>query len=271
MAQHLCLGGLFGILPAEKEEAFLLHLSRTELPACVETLCLKGLRHATELPAFRHHSALLELRLFACVSLQVLPHSLLHLRRLEVRQCNQLTGLPAAMPCTLEELVVEACPSLITLRPGIECLRSLTKLSLAHCTAVQLPLSISKVDTLQHLNVTGCNISPFVLDSICQLTAVTELNLGTCKIAALPAALGNLRSLELLNLSHCCHLTALPLSLSQCTALRRLDCFLCGVSALPEGMWRCTALQDLDLRARCRILDLPDWLMNVPRLRLNRL
>ncbi|KAL5843180.1 hypothetical protein ACOSQ4_009138 [Xanthoceras sorbifolium] len=95
-----------------------------------------------------------------CISLKSLPNcsSLKSLRALILSGCSELKNLPE-ISCTVEVLLLDGT-AIEELPPWIESLSRLIILDLENCSRLEsLPSSISKLKSLEQLNISGCSIS----------------------------------------------------------------------------------------------------------------
>ncbi len=119
----------------------------------------------------------------------------------------------------------------------------------------KLSISISKLNTLLELNLSGCSSLQELPASIGQLSALQNLDLSRCEsLQELPTSIGQLSALQNLDLSRCVSLQELPTSIGKLSALQNLGLSRCeSLQELPTSIGQLSALQNLDL-SRCESL-----------------
>ena len=122
------------------------------------------------------------------------------------------------------------------------------------------PDSISQLNALQELDLTGCSGLTALPGSISQLNALLILCLASCTgLKVLPDNIFRLSSLQKLDLTGCSGFTALPGSIGQLNALLILCLASCtGLKLLPDSICQLNALHELDLTGCSGLTTLPD-------------
>ncbi|KAH8488109.1 hypothetical protein H0E87_023976 [Populus deltoides] len=122
----------------------------------------------------------------------------------------------------------------------------LLELTIDHCEdLIQLPSSISRMQSLKSLSITNCH-----------------------NLEKLPPNLGNLKSLQILRLYACPTLKMLPPSISDLVCLKFLDISQCvNLKALPEGIGKLSRLEKIDMR-ECSLMKLPYSVASLESLRV---
>jgi Leucine-rich repeat (LRR) protein len=204
-----------------------------------------------------------------CGSLTSLPNSmyrLTNLQALNLSDCTSLASLPpvliALCQCSLKQIMLSNCSSLagnLFSAKGIQrfdqlrelhldgcsrlqmvdCLNStsLTLLSLAGCSSLQVLPQLGGIANLRALKLTGCSSLQLLPDSLGALSNLVELDASDCSnLANLPGAISRMRALKRLELRSCNSLQTLPNDLPK---LEWLDLSYCReMSALSEALIR---------------------------------
>nr|ACE86396.1 rp3-like disease resistance protein [Sorghum bicolor] len=141
------------------------------------------------------------LQLYKCRKQREIPSSLGRIGNLCVLDFNGCTGLQD-LPSTL------SCPTLRTL-------------NLSETKVTMLPQWVTSIDTLECIDLKGCN-----------------------ELRELPKGIANLKRLTVLNIERCSKLCCLPSGLGQLTRLRKLGLFVVGCGADDA---RISELENLDM------------------------
>ncbi|KAH9725277.1 Disease resistance-like protein DSC1 [Citrus sinensis] len=149
--------------------------------------------------------------------------------------CSNLEGFPEILEKMelLETLDLERT-GVKELPPSFENLQGLRQLSLIGCSELKcsgwvLPTRISKLSSLERLQLSGCEIKEIPEDIDC-LSSLEVLDLSGSKIEILPTSIGQLSRLRQLNLLDCNMLQSIPelprgllrLNAQNCRRLRSL-------------------------------------------------
>ncbi|KMZ60649.1 NB-ARC domain-containing disease resistance protein [Zostera marina] len=197
-------------------------------------------------------------------------NSLQSLTHLLISDCPKLTILPNNMGSlkSLTHLKIYCCPNIISRLPdGMEKLVSLelrfgydcgpTKesddekvlqvlqphpnlktLNIISFGGFSIPLDISSLQSLTHLEIYRCPSLTSLPNDISSLQSLTHLKISYClNLTTLPNNMGSLQSLTHLEISYCKNLTCLPNSMGSLQSLTHLKIYSCpNISRLPDGM-----------------------------------
>ncbi|CAI9762872.1 unnamed protein product [Fraxinus pennsylvanica] len=232
-------------------------------------LIIEGCDKLRELPDYLHSFwSLKSLRIIECLSLQSISYQSGQkgppsLRRLEIRDCSELSCLPSEMiesiKC-LEELYVTGCEKLISfpidlgeLPKGIGLLSNLTDLAIGGFSesidfnSFQAALNgIQQSKSLRHLTLYGWEQWDSLPYQLQYLTSLSRLKLVGFGIEALPEWFGGLSSLKKLNLIFLKKLRHMPSKeamqrLTNLEYLQVYDCPLleerCREERRPDSEW----------------------------------
>ena len=99
-----------------------------------------------------------------------------------------------------------------------------------------MPASIGQLQSLNSLNLGGCEILEALPDSISGLTQLTQLDLVNCSaLCQLPDTIASLTQLRSLHFDGCSSLTVLPEAFTQLSSLKSLDLQDCqSMKSLPK-------------------------------------
>ncbi|GLJ30530.1 hypothetical protein SUGI_0604450 [Cryptomeria japonica] len=150
--------------------------------------------------------------------------------------------------------------------PGVQ---QLQHLELTHCeTSKKLHDSIGSLSQLQHLHLRECWRLNELPDGIGNLSQLQHLDLIECsRLNELPDSIGNLSQLQHLDLTRCLNLDELPDSIGNLSQLQHLDLTRCwSLNELPDSIGNLSQLQHLDLTYCSSLNELPDSIGNLSQL-----
>lgn len=149
----------------------------------------------------------------------------------------------------LERLILSCCTNLVDIHPSIGQLKRLIVLDLEHCESpTNLPSMSTEMESLQILNLFGCNQLREIPEFNGILKSLSELYLGRTGIKTLPSSIDCLTSLTLLNLKDSKDLNCLPSNINGLISLEKLvltGCF--RLYDLPDSIWKIECLKELEL------------------------
>jgi Leucine-rich repeat (LRR) protein len=210
----------------------------------LEVLHVQGCASLTSLPNSMYRlTNLQELNLSDCTSLASLPSVLIalsSLTRIMLSNCSSLAGKLFSTESTqcfdqLRELHLDGCSRLQMVDRMYSA--SLTWLSLAGCSSLQVLPHFGGIPNLVQLILTGCSSLQQLPDSLGALSNLVELNASDCSnLANLPGTILGMSMLKRLKLRSCNSLQTLPNDLP---SLKLLDLSYCSeMSALSEALIR---------------------------------
>nr|XP_043631492.1 disease resistance protein RPV1-like [Erigeron canadensis] len=238
-------------------------------PTGFERLKIMKLRHCqnlTQTPDFTEITNLEELNLEGCISLLSVHKSVGMLQRLvelNLKECVELRSFPCITETfSLQVLILSGCSKINELPNCLGILKNLMKLcvdgtsiklpnllsflspprndqvlpvrkylrKLQHVSSFVLPV-LAPLKSLRNLDVSYCDISEVIPESIGSLSCLDDLNLSGNSFTCLPASLSQLSQLTKLGLVDCKNLEVLPelppnihhCDVIDCNALRQVD------------------------------------------------
>ncbi|KAL6623474.1 hypothetical protein ACP70R_033353 [Stipagrostis hirtigluma subsp. patula] len=153
----------------------------------------------------------------------------------------------------------EPAPTNILLPSNIPQLMLLKYLDASGLPISALPKSLHKLQNMQTLILSNCNIETLP-DNIGRLLKLYHLDLsGNRRLNKLPTLFGELSALSFLNLSGCSRLEELPESVHKLQSLRHLDMSGChALQKLPDKFGNLPKLVFLNLSDCSKLVKLPD-------------
>ena len=116
-----------------------------------------------------------------------------------------------------------------------------------------------QLESLQELNMAGCNSLLSLPDGFCDLTNLTKLTFGApgsavSKLESLPERFGDLTSLEDLDMTACTSVVSLPESFCRLSNLKKLNLsagsgYSMKLESLPERFGELPSLEDLKMNS----------------------
>ncbi|CAI7912502.1 unnamed protein product [Closterium sp. NIES-54] len=176
----------------------------------------------------------------------------LTLRERVTRLPDTLTSLQSLRSLMLKTSMLEALP-----QDFGNLLAALNRLSLRHCSALQLPASFTALSSLTILEARRCDILPPSLVDFGRLRALETLILVVVTgMRDLIVALEHLQRVKTLIIKHCSDITSLPVSLPRLPALTDLTLDIPQPSVLPDDFGQLSELRTLVLEGS--LTALPD-------------
>ncbi|CAD6273247.1 unnamed protein product [Miscanthus lutarioriparius] len=191
------------------------------------------------------------LHFVSCKGFVTLPESvgkLRKLRTLELRWVTDLESLPQSIGdfYVLQSLQLYECSKLREIPSSLGRIGNLCVLDIKRCSSLQqLPSDIiGEFKNLRTLNLSGTKATmlPQWVTSIDTLECI-DLE-GCDELRELPKGIANLKRLEVLNIGDCSKLCCLPSGLGQLTRLRKIGLFVVGCGADDA---RISELENLDM------------------------
>ncbi|KAH7571113.1 hypothetical protein JRO89_XS05G0255200 [Xanthoceras sorbifolium] len=224
----------------------------------LETLMFEGCDELKEIPrGLRYLISLRKLRL--TTKQKRLPENVIgclnSLQALEISKCENLEYLcdDIGRLKALRTLLVNECPSLLSLPCNIIYPPSLESLTIIDCEKLNLRIEMEEDDSHQNLNSTQIQLRTLSLQKLQNLEE-------------LPRWLLHANTLESLDIDECPNFTALSESLQNLKSLKALYIFDCPkLTSLPKDMHRLIALRDFRivgcpmLSKRCKMDTGEDW------------
>ncbi|XP_066365816.1 disease resistance protein RGA2-like [Miscanthus floridulus] len=190
----------------------------------LELCCITDLE---SLPQFIGDFYVLQsLQLYACTKLREIPSSLGRIENLcvlDIERCSSLQQLPSDIIGEFKNLRTinfNGCTGLQDLPSTLSC-HTLRTLNLSGTKVTMLPQWVTSIDTLECIDLEGCE-----------------------ELRELPKGIANLKRLAVLNIRGCSKLCCLPSGLGQLTRLRKLGLFVVGCGADDA---RISELENLDM------------------------
>nr|GLL30467.1 uncharacterized protein LOC109184430 [Ipomoea trifida] len=187
---------------------------------------------------------------------------------------NMFNGLKSVRVLGLHSCMLPKLPkeigNLIHLRlpKGIGNLHKLRKIDLRRSKVEELPDSICSLDSLQTLNLQGCDCLSRLPEGIGNLNKLRKIDLSWSKVEELPDSICSLGNLEYLNLQRCECFSRLPEGIENLQMLRLIDLSGSKVDELPDSICSLGNLETLNLE-RCECLcRLPKSIGNLKKLSL---
>ncbi|XP_023909134.1 disease resistance protein RPV1 isoform X2 [Quercus suber] len=239
-------------LPSSIER--LTSLTSLTLLNCKTLLCLPNITCG-----FKFYGAL---NLSTCSGFKNLPENLWMIEDVEKLDLSgtAIEGLPSSIECltSLTSLTLKNCKNLVCFPSTICSLNSLECLDLCGCSNIDnLPENFGNLKGLKFLDLSGTSIKELP-SSIERLTSLTSLTLLNCKkLVCLPNTICSLNSLECLDLCGCSNIDNLPENLRNYKGLKFLD--LSGTSInVPSSIECLTSLASLALFNCKKLVCLPN-------------
>lgn len=202
----------------------------------LRTLELRRITDLESLPqSIGDFYVLQSLQLYNCSKLREIPSSLGRIGNLcvlDIERCSSLQQLPSNIIGkfkSLRTINFHGCTGLQDLPSTLSC-PTLRTLNLSGTKVTMLPQWVTSIDTLECIDLAGCN-----------------------ELRELPKGIGNLKRLTVLNIQHCSELCCLPSGLGQLTCLRKLGLFVVGCGADDA---RILELENLDIGGHLKITNL---------------
>ncbi|KAG5047159.1 hypothetical protein JHK86_016565 [Glycine max] len=209
-------------------------------------LCLFGSKNLIKMPYIGDALYLERFDLQGCIQLEEIGLSIVlspKLPSLNLRNCKSLIKLPRfGEDLILEQLVLEGCQKLRHIDPSIGLLKRLKYLNLKNCkNLVSLPNSILGLNSLEHLNLSGCS-------KLYNTELLYELrDAGQLKKIDIDGAPIHFQSTSSNSREHkksvSCSMPSSPIF----PCMRKLDLSFCNLVEIPDAIGVMSCLQWLDL------------------------
>ena len=264
------LGSVVGL-----KELKLSGTSIKELPSSIErltSLTLLTLRDCKNLVCLPNAIWSLKmgdsLDLVGCTKIDKLPENLGNIEGLEKLDLSG-TGIkefPSSIECltSLTKLTLRDCKVLVCLPNAVWGLKLVNSLDLAGCTKFENLLeNLGNVEGLEKLDLSGTAIKKLP-SSIEHLTNLTKLTLSDCKnLVCLPNAIWSLKLGNSLDLSGCSKFDNLTENLGNVEGLEKLDLSGAAIKELPSSIEHLTSLTLLTLKDCKNLMHLPNNIWNL--------
>ncbi|XP_055829181.1 TMV resistance protein N-like isoform X2 [Solanum dulcamara] len=146
----------------------------------------------------------------------------------------------------LQRIVLKSCLSLVEVHPSIGNLKKLISLDMKNCRNLKFLLSSIQMESLESLNLTGCEKLEALPEIQGNMELLSELLLGCTAIWELPSSIGRLFGISLLDLHSCENLVRLPASVSKMRKLKVLILKGCSnLATFPESLGDLEELEEL--------------------------
>ncbi|OMO75806.1 Disease resistance protein [Corchorus olitorius] len=165
----------------------------------------------------------------------------------------------------------------------------ITELNLSGTSIEEVPTSLSELESLEYLSLSGCPLRKFpenlprsikslyldktnievVPSSIGYLSELSKLHMNGCeRLKTIPASLCRLKHLEYLDFSNCSRLDGFPEILEPMETLWKLDLSGTALKGLPSSLSFLVGLEELRLNDCRNLTSLPNSLCSLTSLRL---
>ncbi|GLJ25363.1 hypothetical protein SUGI_0485650 [Cryptomeria japonica] len=197
---------------------------------------------------------------------------LTNLRVLELYDCHNMVDLwkdGVKAPLQLRVLIIYSCFKLKRIPKSIGHLMNLKKMSLCRCNVKRLPEEFCRLQSLEHLELQGCERLATLPSCFGQLTALQHLDLRECyELRMLPDSCKQLRLLQRLDLEECRKLSLQSDILENMTRLQYLNLYQCKqLKELPRHITNQASLSELYLNGTS-LRDLPINIGQLSKLRV---
>ncbi|XP_048446200.1 TMV resistance protein N-like isoform X2 [Pyrus x bretschneideri] len=122
----------------------------------------------------------------------------------------------------LEELILQDCTNLVEVHPSFAVLKRLKVLRLGFCKSFKSLPSELEMDSLEHLDLTGCSKVKKIPEFSKHLKNLSVVFLGGTAIEKLPSTIGHLVGLTVLFIDHCRNLLDIPIEICKLKSLYML-------------------------------------------------
>ncbi|XP_060187201.1 TMV resistance protein N-like isoform X3 [Lycium barbarum] len=168
----------------------------------------------------------------------------------------------------LKRIILKSCLSLVEVHPSIGNLKKLIFLNMENCKNLKILLSSIQMESLESLNLSGCEKLGEFPEIRGNMELLSELLLGRTTIWELPSSIGRLIGISLLDLRSCKNLVRLPASITEMKKLKILILKGClKLAAFPENLGDLEELEEL-YAGNTAIWKLPDSVGELSRLKV---
>ncbi|MCD7465598.1 hypothetical protein HAX54_001606, partial [Datura stramonium] len=168
----------------------------------------------------------------------------------------------------LQRIILKSCLSLVEVHPSIGNLKKLISLNMKNCRNLKFLLSSIQMESLESLNLSGCEKLEAFPEIQGSMEFLSELILGCTAIRELPSSIGRLFGISLLDLHSCENLVSLPASVSKMRKLKVLILKGCSnLATFPESLGDLEELEEL-YAGNTAIWQLPDSIEKLSKLKI---